>query len=167
MPALPLAAARAFLAGGCKGAAYALQSSNWTKSLLRQSLPVSRWHLPGSAACSAVAVSPGRAWAVPSDVTGVQWSPVHTAVCDAAFKESYSEPSESFPKIFKSPALLRFIHLSKTPLISLSSCTRCSSLCLCSALSITGAVLGRFPVQLDLRARWGSRGCKSCSGQPL
>lgn len=98
VPALQLAAARAFLAGGCKGTAYALQSSNWTKSLLRQSLPVSRRHLPGSAACWAVAVSLGRAWATPRDVTGAQRSLVHCAVCNAAFKEAIQGLQKASPK---------------------------------------------------------------------
>lgn len=99
MPALQLVAARAVVAGGCKGAAYALQSSNWAKSLLRQSPPGCRQHLPGSAACAAAAVSPGRAWATPRDVTGVQWSLVHSAVCDAAFQEDIQGLQKASPKL--------------------------------------------------------------------
>lgn len=41
---------------------------------------------------------PPWAWAIPRDVTGVQWSLAHRAVCNAAFKEAIQGLQKAFPK---------------------------------------------------------------------
>lgn len=118
----PLAAVRAFLAGGCKVQLMPCKALNGLNPCCV------RARLPPDDICSAAAVSPGRARAVPRDVIGVEWGLLHGAACDAASKEALQCLQKPSPKSLSPLLYPGSLIPSKTPLMSLSPRTGYSPL---------------------------------------